>query len=56
MNKIVSYNYRNYTFETKVPVKIAEAMGLEKGLGKLEWSISKKGVVTVKRVEVEEGK
>lgn len=47
-------NYRKGSFETRVPKKIAEAMGLIEGCQNIEWSISKNGVVTVKKVE--EGK
>ena len=56
MTKATNYSYRNYAFETRIPAKVAETLGLEKQAGKIEWIISKNGVVTVKKVEVEEGK
>lgn len=54
MTKATNYSYRNYAYETRIPAKVAEVLGLEKQAGKIEWSISKNGVVTVKKVE--EGK
>lgn len=51
MSKATNYSYRNYAFETRIPAKVAEALGLEKEAGKIEWTISKRGVVTVKKVE-----
>ena len=54
MTKANNYNYRKGAFETRIPKKIAEVLGLEEGHGQIQWTISKNGVVTVKKVE--EGK
>ena len=45
--------YKNRVYATTVPKEVAEVLKLDKA-GNIEWSISKKGVVTVKKVE--EGK
>ena len=49
------YIYRNRAYATNIPKEVAEVLKLDQ-VGELQWSISKKSVVTVKKVEVEEGK
>lgn len=49
------YIYRNRAYATNIPKEVAEVLKLDQ-VGELQWTISKNGVVTVKKVEVEEGK
>ena len=47
------YAYRKRLYSTSIPKEVAEVLKLDQE-GEIQWSISKKGVVTVKKVE--EGK
>ena len=47
------YAYRKRLYSTSIPKEVAEVLKLDQE-GEIQWIISKKGVVTVKKVE--EGK
>lgn len=44
------YVHRNRAYTTNIPKEVAKFLKLEE-VGELQWTITKRGVVTVKKVE-----